>query len=255
MGDVIDSAAEYTITYDDGVNPAETTAVLPATATAAEIQAALEQLPLIGVGGVTVQKFPTNIQITFTADNDQPGTFSARATETAVVTSTANEAQIETALNGLATVKASGDGATGGSVDVTLGAGSNMTVQFSSGGDQELIAATQEQLLNVYTIRQGGLVATEIQAFSPRITGQPLDAAYAIANLIGFYSDHSELDANIFHFYHNGVRTDSTVQDFVPGDQPIDGILFAKGVNQGGLNVVPEAYRIGNVFYDWTNII
>jgi hypothetical protein len=74
--------------------------------------------------------------------------------------------------------------------------------------------------------------------------------------LIGFYADHSELDANIFHFIHNGIPTSTAVTpEFLPGDQPIDGILFAKKVNPAGLNVVPEAYRIGDVFYDWNNII
>ena len=45
------------------------------------------------------------------------------------------------------------------------------------------------------------------------------------------------------------------MDDFRPGDQPIDGLIFAKKINQGGLNVVPEAYRVGNTFYDWDNII
>jgi hypothetical protein len=116
--------------------------------------------------------------------------------------------------------------------------------------------ATHDRELQVFTIREGGNVFNEIQAFSPRPKGQPLASAYAIANLIGFYSDSSEIDANVFHFIRDGVRMSaSPTNPFLPGDQPIDGILFAEQVNRGGLNVVPEAYRIGNVFYDWNNII
>jgi hypothetical protein len=138
---------------------------------------------------------------------------------------------------------------------VVVGTGSNMTVRFSSGGNQELIIGTQNQPLNVFTIRQGGAVVTEVQAFSPSPKGQPLTSAYAIANLIGFYADHTELDANVFHYYRDGVRMDSTMDDFRPGDQPIDGLVFAKKMNQAGMNVIPEAYRVGNFFYDWNNII
>ena len=256
MGEVIGSAAEFTITYDDGVNPAETTSVLTGQSTPAQIQAALEQLTPIGVGGVAVTVANGEIKVTFQIDGDQPALLTAHATQSTVVAAGSTAQQIEDAMNLLGTVKASGADATGGSVDVALGTGSSMSVRFSSGGDQPLVVVTQEQPLNVFEIRQGGQVATEIQAFSPKPTGQPTDTAYAIANLIGFYSDHSELDANIFQFIKAGVGpTSSLTHVFEPGDQPIDGILFAKKVNQGSLNVVPEAYRIGDVFFDWNNII
>jgi hypothetical protein len=256
MGAILDSAAQYTLSFDPGTGVRQTTSVLAGTATAEEIQAALEALPSIGLGGVTVTRDAATIEITFAVDNDQPSNIIAEATQsTPELPAGATASDIQNALNALATVVVKGPGGTQGTVAVNLSSGSSFDVRFNSGGDQEMVMVTQEQALIIGTLFSGSTARQEVQAFSPQAKGQPTDGAYANANLIGFYSDHTEIDANTFHFIRDGILMDSNMDDFQPGDLPVDGLVFAKKWNAARIWGTPEAYLVGSVFYDWKNTI
>jgi hypothetical protein len=250
--------AQFTISYDPGAG-VRTTIALPGNATALQIQNEINALFDPGFPGVLVEDVGNNLQITFNIEGAQTDTFELHATQsTPELPATATAQDIQNELNDLLTVQAKGTTGTDGSVVVTLGENSNVNVRFNTGGDQLPIQASQERALQSATIRPGNTVVAEIQAFSPQAKGQPTEAAYAIANLIGFYADHTEIDANVFHFIKNGVPTDASVQPFAVGDQPIDGLLFAKKVNQARISVTPEASWIGTrvpPFYDWNNRI
>lgn len=246
------SDVRYTISFLNSVtNEVETTVPLAGDATQAEIQQAIDDLNVFVPGDVTVDRDAGAISFTFNTPGDQPTLLTAHATQTAVLPANPTKSQLETALNDMATVQATAFDDTPGEVVVTPGVGSNFTVRFISAGDVPMITATQEEALLVSEVRPGIANAlTEIQAFSPTLKGQPFDAAYAVANLIGFYADHSEVDANVFHFLRGNVLMTGT---FLPGDQPVDGLVFAKKMT--GVSVTPEAYRVGGDFYDWNNII
>jgi hypothetical protein len=75
-------------------------------------------------------------------------------------------------------------------------------------------------------------------------------AAYLTNNLIGFYSDPTQVDSNKFHFTE--VDGDTI---FEVGEMPIDGLILAKVMNLKTFNCTPEAYRTATEFFDYNNRI
>ena len=76
-------------------------------------------------------------------------------------------------------------------------------------------------------------------------------AAIATANFIGGIADPLSLTGpKPFRFINlNGTST------FDLGDQPIDGLIVAKKMDQATMNVTPEARLIDGNFYDFNNLL
>jgi hypothetical protein len=73
---------------------------------------------------------------------------------------------------------------------------------------------------------------------------------------VGAIADINEIDASVFHFIHDGVRTSAAQRQFQLGDTPIDGLIMARVLDQATLNFVPEAKLTGNNnFFDNDNRI
>lgn len=88
LGDVLDRVGTFTLSYTLPDSTVQTTAQISGNATTAQITAALEALPGIGVGKVTVAKQGGRIAISFTDEGDQPGLFTATAAQAGIVGST-----------------------------------------------------------------------------------------------------------------------------------------------------------------------
>lgn len=74
---------------------------------------------------------------------------------------------------------------------------------------------------------------------------------YRVDNLVGAVVDPLAKGANQFQYIANG----SAHAEFQLGDTPIDGLIMALKLNQKKINFTPEASLIGNVFYDYDNLV
>jgi hypothetical protein len=88
LGDVLGRSVDFTLTYfSDAAGSvfSDTTLNFTGASTAADIQAALNALPSIGADGVSVAIVNGTLEITFSAEGDQPGKFSANVKQATIV--------------------------------------------------------------------------------------------------------------------------------------------------------------------------
>ena len=141
LGDVLGRPSEFKIVYSaSSVSVEETTISLSSASTAAQIQDALNALPSIGVGGVTVAIQNGKIEITFTAEGQQSGSFEAKVTQASIVGSggassgslasngSLGKVTLKNVSNASAAIKA-GNGEESGSIK----AGGNLTALVLNG--------------------------------------------------------------------------------------------------------------------------
>ncbi len=269
-----------------------TTARLPGNATPTQIMAAIN---LVSQTPITVSAGSAagTVDFTFGENADQPpisateffhetqvvdifsvGQFQAQfgADKTPRLAPGSTAQQVDAALEALPSIQALA-GPVGDKVMVTPGTNSSYVVLFRADGDIDPLSGTQ--FLNFAVTNEinrfnqnGSPTSAEKQmltyfpkgAFNPAFFNlskvDPLNPpTNPSANLVGSISDINELDANVFHYIHNNVLRSSADGPFVLGDQPIDGLIMAKVLDQSTLNFTPEARYIAAVFYDNDNII
>jgi hypothetical protein len=176
----------------------------------------------------------------------------------------AAEAALDAALEALPSIQAL-PGPMGNQVEVHVGPNSSFIVLFHSDGPVTSLGGTQFEAM--YTSSStfndpdtnGSLTTRELQEIAYARKGEFEPVYFSQANLVGAIWDINEIDANVFHFLHNGVLTSAASQSFQLGDTPIDGLIMAKNLNQDSINFTPEAkLTLKNgvpSFFDFDNAI
>jgi hypothetical protein len=253
-------------------NPFGTTDRLSSSATAGEIDAALDS---VSFGNVTVTN--GSVAGVFVVDFQIPGnqapitgesfiheeqrvdiysvgefTLTLGDDTTAPLPATATAEQIRSALNALPSVVA-----VGGVTEVILGENSSFSVVFASDSDVGLLSGAQRiDPLIVNTPTQGGAGIREVQtvSFTPKGAfveeGTNAFVGFLKANFVGAIYDFNEIDSNVFHWTEL-----NNLPGFNEGDLPIDGIVMAKIFDQKTVNFTPEAKLTAAGFYDYNNKI
>ena len=246
----------------------DTTPPIAPTATAMDVQDALNLLPsIISAGGVTVQKdtFNNRFVVLFTTPFDVELLLANSArkeiqrldfyaigefelsfggfTTTPRLAFDATPQQVQDALNALPSIPPGGvtvAGAPNGAYDVT----------FVALGDEFPISSTQYSAINITTTDGTAGTPEIVKVLVPeRIIYNP--AAIPTANFIGGIADPLSLTGpKPFRFINlNGTP------GFDAGDQPIDGLVVAKKMIQATMNATPEARLIDGIFYDYNNLL
>jgi hypothetical protein len=244
---------------------------LPSTASAADIQSAINAVSF-STANVVVTGSGPSFAVDFNENGDQTalavtgfiqeiqivdvlatGDFTLRfgSDFTTVLPVNATAQEVQDALNLLPAVLALAPGNTG-SVTVTkpVASESQYFVRFNADGDINSAAGTQFLPLTFSTAQSGTGTRPEIQLVGYQAKGNFDPVTYLSANLVGAIADANELGANIFKFIElNGTP------GFNLGDQPIDGLIVARVVNQPRLNFTPEARLSATGFFDHDNFI
>jgi hypothetical protein len=261
--------SDFIVSYNNESSPR-----LPGTATAEQIETALNALTTIQATGpansgmvdvVAIPGEPGIFTITFNTNGDKDliggdaliheiqiidvlavGQFSVSfgPNSTGRLDPNSSAADVEAALNALPSVIAVGG------VDVEPGENTSYVVTFLGDGDQLLSSATQFEPMTVNTVTAGGANAREVQQISYLSKAYFDEDTYALANLVGALSDINEIDSNVFHWIElNGTP------GFGVGDSPIDGIVMAQVFDQRTVNFTPEAKLTATGFFDNDNIL
>ena len=279
--------AQGTFTLSYGID--KSTPLNSATATAQEVEDALNLLPTISaVGSVTVAgSAAAGFEISFTQAGVQAPiivtsqvpeqqsvdvlgvggfTLSYLGQATAVLGANATAAEVEAALNGL-TLPGGGGPAIVGGVTVTDGpvGSSSYLVTFNDTPDPDpfLIQGTEFIPMNATTITEGAAGIFEKQGVSFVSRNTFTKSEYAIANIVGAIVDPNEIGAPIFKYTKGAGNVGA---GFELGDTPIDGLIMARIFNQDTVNFTPEAKYVTtdngkdlpagqNAFYDFDNKI
>jgi hypothetical protein len=163
-------------------------------------------------------------------------TFGADTTTKLGASSTA--AEVQTALNALASVQSAGG------VTVSGGANGVYDIVFNTFGPEPLISATETTPLTVAQ-HSAGTPGKAVVTYDHHYYFD--DVAYQAANLVGAIVDFNELGADHFKFLDTAGGAGGTGDGvFVPGDTPIDGILMAKNFSQRTSNFTPQARYVLN---------
>ena len=282
---IIDPTANFSVAFEfdidrprDGVPEYAETPQLPPTTTAEELQDALNALVTIDATNVGPQPAVTVILdpatnkfvVTFVEPANYPqlivmghrpevqkvdifntGEFVLEfdGDSTPRLPANASQEQVEAALNALPSVKETGPGNTG-SVSVITLPQRGYQVTFKARGDQPEITATQFAPVEASSPNEGTADTREVQTLQGLNPVLLNPAAVANGNFVGAFADIQSFSGPNFRFIDtNG----SGVFDL--GDQPIDGLIIAKFLNQDTLNFTPEARLVGGVFYDFNNRI
>lgn len=158
-------------------------------------------------------------------DNDPTDTIPASITD--ILPANATAAQIEAALNGLATIVATGTGGAGGSVTVAAAGGNNFRVTFTNTGNQPLIVGLggepEQQSINLnglvpdsgeFVLTFQGQTTSSIPGginASPAVIEAALDALPVIAALSPSGVTVVQTAAGVFQIDFNAVGNQPTI--------------------------------------------
>jgi hypothetical protein len=181
-------------------------------------------------------------------------TFTYLGDTTARLPYNATALEVQNAINALPAVAATGPGGAGGAVAVTSGSNGAYIIEFNTVGDKDPILGTQFSADQVTKV-DGTATTPEMDTITIPTRTLFNTVQLPTANFAGAIADPLSLTGPTFQFIDFVSPTDPLDDVFEPqkGDQPLDGLIYAKVYVQEHTNFIPEALLVDGEFIDYKN--